>query len=664
MDKKDKILEDYIKICKEKKPTLNDLKKLGHTRSAVRHHWGSITKLNDFVIKNNKIKSKKIIDQIQPEKYASKEEILNNYIKLCKKIKRRPTVNEIKTKYGYSRKVITHHWVGLNNLNKYVVENKLIKDKKIVEKIDVEKVEFSSNKDKEMIKNYIKVYNKLNKIPTYNDMKAEFDYTTKMVRHYYGSITNLNKVAREQYPDKFKDILIENIKPKSENSLKKYKKFVIATVVLGCEPHMGFYKSIQNYCKKNKAKLLLMISADPASNAGWCIDRKLQDEFIVEDDLKLNSNLFCSKIKLSAKHIEPTTGLDRIGQRNGSFIYASPKQRLKLVATGSNKLPHAIMTTGTITKPNYTTKSFISERTAYIANNDHTIGAIIVEIEDDTVFHYRQIQSDLKGDFIDLGVRYTPKGHKKAKTEAIVYGDWHSQETDPIVKKTWFELSKELKPKHIILHDLYSGISINYHERNDIIKRSNRAALGQLSIAREIELMNKDLDEISNLCSKSVIVVKSNHDMFLEKYLRSGTYINDPINHRISLELAIQLLDGKDPLKYISEKTGLKNPNKIEWLSRNQDYFIKKIQVGSHGDLGANGSRGSIKTAEKAYNNCITGHTHSPQILRGAWCVGTSTFLQLGYNEGHSSWFHTSCALYENGQRQLINSIGGKWRKK
>ena len=66
--------------------------------------------------------------------------------------------------------------------------------------------------------------------------------------------------------------------------------------------------------------------------------------------------------------------------------------------------------------------------------------------------------------------------------------------------------------------------------------------------------------------------------------------------------------------------------------------------------------------AENAYGLSVTGHAHTPEILRGAWQVGTTSKLNLDYTKGSpSSWFQTACLVYPNGSRQLISVVDGKW---
>jgi hypothetical protein len=431
---------------------------------------------------------------------------------------------------------------------------------------------------------------------------------------------------------------------------------------VGCEVHDGFLDAIRNYCKRNDAALLILLSEDPASIAGHTLDKKLQDDYVVFEDTKLNSNLFISTIKLSAKHIDPTTSLGRIGQRSGSFIYASPKQRLKVVPVSNQKLPHICMTTGAITTSNYKTERYLSERTAYIAEHDHVMGAVVIEIKDSKKYFFRQLQAEDSGAFIDLGVSYQPNGKiYKENPIGFVLGDWHAGSTDPLARKVWAEIIKELKPETLVLHDFFDGQSINPHERGRHIERAKLAEKGRLNLEAELSQGFRDLSELSQTVD-NVVVVKSNHDEFLERYLNEGLYVGHPENHRISLLLAYRMLSGEDPLKAGIEYVGGLKFKNVRWLARDEDFKLAGIQCGAHGDKGANGSKGNVPAMEAAYGNCITGHTHVPEILRDAWSVGTSSYLKLSYNKGPSSWLHGSILIYNDGSRQLIITFDGEWR--
>jgi hypothetical protein len=536
---------------------------------------------------------------------------------------------------------------------------------------DVKKEE--SEKKLQIAQVFADLSQKLKRHIKINDL-VDAGITKDMVTHHYRSLSRLSEYVREKFPDSFHDVDIQDIMgPKGlqelQGAVQQYKRFIITTAVTSCQVHENLLSSMEHYCRTNNACILVLVASDPAHNREFgkqygSIDKKIiasPHAFPVISDTALNTNLYISTIKLSAKHIDPLTGLARIGQRNGSFIYASPKQRMKPVPVSNIKLPHMLMTTGAITKPDYSTENYMSERTAHIAEHDHMMGAIIVEVVDKDFYHFRQIQGDKAGSFIDLGIQYNSDGTtENVAPSAFVLGDWHTKETDPVARSCWEDIMRVLKPQILVLHDAFSGVSINHHEEHRSILKAQRAAANELDLSSELRALATDLNDLSELVDE-VVVVKSNHDEFLERYLQDGKYVSDPQNHRTALILALHALDGGDPLKYGVEMSGLTS-GKVRWLKRDEDFKVGRVQLGNHGDLGANGAKGSLRAMEAAYGNSVSGHSHSPEILRGAYQVGTSSYLKLSYNRGPSSWMHTSCLVYPNGSRQLINCINGNWR--
>ncbi len=516
-----------------------------------------------------------------------------------------------------------------------------------------------------MVAAYARLCKLLKKYPSRIEFCDGTEYTKDMLTHHHNSLGELKDKARKKYPDSFKGVLNETIfHPKALQELKSVikgsKRFVITTAITGFPVDSNFLGAIQTYCKENDAELLTLIASDPAARAARdFIDPAIPRDSIVVDDVSLNKNIHLNTIKLSAKHIDPITSLTRIGHRQGGFIYASPKQRLKFQPTARVQYTHAIMTTGAITSPNYGTDRYMSDRTAHIAENDHVMGAIIVEIQDSKKYFFRQVQAEADGSFIDLGVKYDKLGSEECLPEAFVLGDWHSGETDKAARKCWEEVCTLLKPKYLVLHDAFNGLSINHHEEKNTILLAQRAIEGKLVLKDEMKDLANDITDLSALVEE-VVMVKSNHDEFLSRYLADGKYVKDPVNHRYALDLARAMLDGEDPLK--SALSELCDLSKVRFLVRDESFILGGVQLGAHGDKGPNGSRGGIKSLESAYGNSVTGHSHSPEILRGAWIVGTSSLLRLSYNVGPSSWMHTSCLVYPNGARQLISVIDGKWR--
>ena len=534
----------------------------------------------------------------------------------------------------------------------------------------------TDNEDKKhgIVRDFADLFEELNRAPKMDEL-VDLGHTKDSIKHHFSSLGKLEEVAREEYPSKFFDVEIADLLEGSDLSdklhkvVKQYKKFVITTAVTGCTAHEGFHASLKSFCKQNKAALLVLVASDPAHNkshnkGGYgTIDMALAKECMVVEDTHLNSNFFISTIKLSAKQINPTTGLSDIGQREGSFVFASPKQSMILESTSNEKLPHVMMTTGAVTVPNYVTEMYMSERTAYIADKHHVMGAIYVNIFDDEMYGYTQIQMlNEEGSFVHFGKRYHPNGKVTNEApEVMVLGDWHSGETDPMVRQCTEEMFAFFKPKKAAIHDGFNGKSVNHHEENNTIAQAQHFMQGIPSLEQEIVGYRDDLDWFSKQVQE-VVIIKSNHDEFLSNdYLRYAKYARDPQNHYFSLDLAKAMMEKKDPIQFAVEKVGLKAKN-IRWLQRDEDWKVAGIQLGAHGDKGPSGTRGNIKNMRKSYGSSVTGHSHTPCVWHGAWAVGTSSLLKLGYNQGPSNWMQTHCLVYEDGSRQLVNMIKGAWR--
>lgn len=527
-----------------------------------------------------------------------------------------------------------------------------------------------TKKQLEILDIYYKRFDELKRLPSRTDM-SQVGVSFDCIRRAFSNLTELKLLAMKLAPEKFIGMINHN---KTKNRLKrinKYKRFVITTAVAGGSVFEPFLVSVRKYCKENEALLIVLPIGDinqVSLDGNMYIDPLLSEEVFVFEDLRLNENLFISSIKVSAKQINPLTGLRRIGQRNGSFIFASPKQFLESAAISNSKIPSVLMTTGACTIPNYSTNKYLGKRTAYISNHDHVLGAIVVEVESRQVFHFRQLQSDVDGGIVDLGVYYSGDSEpERMAPRAFVAGDWHVGDTNPQVRKNWMDLCNDVGVEELILHDVFNGKSINHHEVKNLSAQAIKAKAGQLDLKNEVILVAEELKELLLSGIKRLVIVKSNHDEFLDRYLESGRYITDPHNLGFSLTLVEGQISGLDPLKLAVEKVGVLSADqsqRIVWLKRDDDYKIGDIECGSHGDKGANGSRGGLSSLETAYGNGVFGHVHSPKIVRGVWMVGTSTYLKVGYNVGPSGWANSGVLVYKNGCRQMIFSIYGKYKIK
>lgn len=529
----------------------------------------------------------------------------------------------------------------------------------------------------EIMDNYLEFVRNNKYVPTMNDM-VSMGFSSYTINNYFGNIDGLEDEARDSYPTAFNKVIDEYSFTDEEfnklnDEIKKYDRFVITSAVTGCNVHQPALDALKNYCKKNKAKLLVLPCSDPASNRKnkWSLDYRLSKSSVVFRDLNLNSNFFLSTIKLSAKQLNPLTGLSRIGQRSGSFVYASPKQSLEYVANSSaKKIPRALMTTGAITKPQYQTEKYMSERTAYIADHDHVMGAIIVEVKDDKIFFFRQIQMEPKtGAFIDIDTKYFADGRTtKVRADLVQLGDYHVGEHDPDTSKVAKEICDAVNPKYLTVEDFFTGMSVNHHTIGRPITRSMNTEEG---FYRLMDELNENASELERLLSwgnfDQLIVKYGNHEDFLYRWLDSRNFIEDAVNYRTAISLTNAVLNKgwKNPFEFaMRELCKIGDNDRIRFLQNEDESFvINGIENGAHGHRGGNGSYNpGMQGIEKAYGAANVGHTHSAAILRGVFRVGTSSFLKVSYNKGPSSWTQTHLIQHENGSRQLINCIRGEWR--
>lgn len=484
--------------------------------------------------------------------------------------------------------------------------------------------------------------------PSMTDMNS-LDVSRDRVRDHFGNLSGLHDELYKECKEYFFDI---NKEPLKKLNVKKYKTFVITTAVTGDVVHTKALTSLRTLCSKYNGKLIIQV-AKGNIKLGQTLDPILKDEFICLEDLNLNSNLKLIGVFQSGSKTDPTSGgVSRTGKRDSSIILGSTKQRLVYSATGIDKLPHATMGTGAITLPKYDSKKM----SGYVAAFDHVMGAIVVEIQDDNTFHFRQIQFDSQGRLVDLGTFVDGKKISKMSPKAMVLGDFHSGKTSEMVKVASYKITKALGIKEWVLHDVYDSTSANHHEKGKLLLLSQKAQATELDLTKELSGLSKDLKEMSVVLDK-ITVVKSNHDEFLDRYLDSGAWIKHPYNTKLCIELSGAMLSGTSPVQYAVEKFGGKN-KKLSWLKRDESYKIAGIECGAHGDKGPNGSRGSLISIEKSYDKCVVGHSHTPGILREAWQVGTSTLPYPDYGTGPSSWMNTHCLIYPNGMRQLVNFLG------
>lgn len=474
--------------------------------------------------------------------------------------------------------------------------------------------------------------------------------------------------------------MLEMVNGKEESSVRYPKIYVITSAQAGeseeiktqegkekifgdkGKPNYNLLESLEKYCDYRKAELVILPMA--GKNAGEIelhpeiADRK---EVLWKRKKKLNSNIYISDMIVPPQNVDCASGRGRFVARDQTLIMAHTKQRVKAFPNSNFDLPKILVGTGAMTFPNYTETNHRGDA----AKRDHTYGAIVVEIVDDQIFHFRNIRALANGKFIDLGLEFNKNNKpRKAKLEALVLGDLHIGDTNPEVRTANYEMIDEFNPKRLFIHDLFNGHSVNHHDWGKLVTLVREVYMkGRADLKVELEQCYEELCSISKaMKNKEVVIVASNHNEFLDKYLETVRLKDDPLNAYLASQLMSKMMEGEDPVKAGLEKIG-KIPKNVTFLKRDEDYKVLGWQLGSHGDRGMSGGRGSMVAREFAHGKSITGHTHVPEILRDTYVVGTSTYLNLPYTKGSpSAWMDSNAMLWENGTAQLVNIIYGEWK--
>ena len=473
---------------------------------------------------------------------------------------------------------------------------------------------------------------------------------------------NLKKI--EKFMEDIKeDVYTQEYRDAVEDEIKKYKKFVVTTAVMGKGVNKQFLKSIKNYAERNGSMLLVLPCEDVASRGKEAsktieLSEDLKDFKVIFKDTYLNKNLCLCAIKVSAKQINTLTGLDRmVKEREASLIVASPKVFLKYIPNMHDEIPPAVMSTGAITLNNYDTDRYMSKRTSTLAENDHAYGAVIIEVENDNIFHFRQTQASKKGTFTDMGIEYLPDGSiNKMEDTVLVMGDSHVGYHDRELHEKVMDLAEETDVSTVVLHDVFHGSSISHHEAKKSITRAIRAKEGKLELKAECLAVKNYIENIEERGFK-VVIPQANHNNHLLRYLEEGRYVDDPINLGFAASLIQPAIDKINPLQFAIESLLGFKKDTVKWLEKDKSYKAYGVELSAHGDRGANGAKGSLAAFEKGLGDCVVAHSHSAAILRKVFCVGTVGEMDMGYNEGMSNWTRTCCLVYSNGTKQLVNFI-------
>lgn len=441
-----------------------------------------------------------------------------------------------------------------------------------------------------------------------------------------------------------------------KKKLVKSKYYIITWAQNNTDVHSELWENIMAYADFLKASIHVVLGRykNPTRVQDNDTEESWATEILPYADARshlLHKHLtLLSDVKIQPTAVTPLTGMESMSGLN-SAIFGHPKMQLDTIPALEGYEPKLLMTTGAVTKKNYS-----DSKAGKKGDFHHVFGFIIVEIKDRDTFIPRQVTALSNGSFSDL--IYNVKDGKVNKINEISYanlGDKHIGDHCPIVESRQRKWLDYFKPKATMIHDIFNGTSVNHHEENDPIKKYYLEQTGQNFIKWEIDRM---LAWIESMKQYNLVIVASNHNDWLDRYIKRKDWKFDIKNAMEYMEFSKILLSGKAPKGLIAYLIEHRFGKKVRTLSRNDSFRINNIELAQHGDIGTNGSRGGLIQFKRLSTKMDVGDSHVPRRLDGIMYVGTSTKLRIGYNVGASSWRNADIICHKDGKRQHIIYMG------
>jgi hypothetical protein len=456
------------------------------------------------------------------------------------------------------------------------------------------------------------------------------------------------------------------------NKLPKAKRYLITSAQNASRIFPPFWKSLMHCKEYYDAELIVRPGRYKNPTSQWTQknkDHEWWDEvvlpYLYDGWLNLNDRLIIIGTKVQWSTQYPLRGLDTL-TKDKSGIVGHGNRALTSISTPHRKHPKIMFTTGACTLPNYT-----DSKTGDIAKFNHSYGALIVEIDGDT-FYARQLNATNDGSFIDLDVEFTPDGAFHApRALTVALGDLHHRFVAKHVVKATFDdknsLVKMINPEHLIIHDMIDQYARNHHHVDNWLIGYGKWKFGLECIRTEIEDAVKFVNKKTpNDCQ--AIVVPSNHDDAVGRWLLEASGKSDPVNVEFYFETGLESIRSvkmtkggiqwSDPFIMCARRYSAEN---VRFLAFREPCVIGDVEYSLHGHQGPNGTRGSTLNLSKIGEKVIKGHDHTAAIINGCYGVGKSSEHMVYEGAGPSSHSNAHAVQYANGKRAIIFVINGKF---
>jgi len=436
--------------------------------------------------------------------------------------------------------------------------------------------------------------------------------------------------------------------------------------------HAKLWETLQVYCKDRKATLLVVPGTYKNPTSRWSQEDQDQqvwapevEPYLYSRRIKLCPNLcLYADVSVQPTAARPLSGFEVFCGGN-SAIFGHPKRALETVPTAS-RIPRILTTTGSCTVANYSRSKAGKKGHAH-----HTLGALVVEISDDGIYHLRHISACADGSFIDLDTEYTPEGARPAPPAlAITFGDIHVGRDDAEAEQGHYELCQRLKPRYSFLHDTLDFRARNHHDKS--MRSAHEKVMSKIPSAncvrQEVHAAGAKVRSIASWGFKRTYIARSNHDLAFERWLEECDPKRDPANAKYYFQVWARMFEHFDghgswamAFELESRRMFRGQLRTVRFLREDETLRTKGVRNGMHGHNGPGGSRGTLLGYAKLGEKTVTGHGHAPGIVDGAYRTGVFGSVDHGYNRLPSGWLVADVVQYSNGKRALIVLVKGRF---
>lgn len=480
---------------------------------------------------------------------------------------------------------------------------------------------------------------------------TKYNVTERTIRNWWNNLGLRNKEV---------ELPPQLIKASKKQLPKDVEVLLVTAVQNKTHINKDFWENLQVYKtfldkKLNKKTEIVVIPTryrNPTSNIEseqtkgldfWSED---VEDSLYYGQVKLGDTLISANSRISPTAKDPLTGFEILANGN-HLILGHSKIHFKTLPRLRGEKLIAMSSTGYLSVRNYS-----NSKAGQVAFENHSYGFVVVE--KGLVPRNVKVKSD--GTFVDLIYNVDGEVTEIDYSEGLVWGDIHARELNKEVYEKTKELSGMLKPKTHVLHDVLDGSTVNPHESKDMFIQRLKITKGEHLIEDEVE---ECLDLVADLkeCCGDVVVVESNHDNFLQRFIDNENWKRDLHNSPAYLKYALiqQTVDLRDYGNIFGYLLHESFNGEVSYIKMGESFKLADYECGLHGEHGTNGSRGSAQGFNRLNRKMIHGHQHSPVLINNVTTVGVTCNLNQYYNrKGLSSWAYAHSVVHHNGKNQLL----------